>query len=82
MDIGNIMEKDERVRIEETPEDSVVPVYHMPLTSEEEAHRETLVLEHIENEELTLQKEIAKESALTKLEKLGITQEELSALLG
>lgn len=77
-----IEETIDRVRIEETPEDSIVPVYLVPLTLEEEAEREQMVLDQLEYDALETSRTEAKISALSKLEKLGITQEELSALLG
>ena len=66
-----------------TPADSVVPVYLVPLTEEELAEREQWALEaetKLAEEEA---KALAKESAIAKLaESSGLTQEELSALLG
>lgn len=65
-----------------TPEDSIVPIYLVPLTEEEQTSRDEWN-DYIISRDLEFEKkEIAKESALSKLEKLGITQEELSALLG
>ena len=65
-----------------TPEDSIVPIYLVPLTDEEQISRDEWN-DYIISRDLEFEKkEIAKESALSKLEKLGITQEELSALLG
>ena len=65
-----------------TPEDSIVPIYLVPLTNEEQINRDEWN-EYILSRDLEFEKkEEAKISALAKLEKLGITQEELSALLG
>lgn len=65
-----------------TPEDSIVPIYLVPLTDEEQISRDEWN-DYIISRDLEFEKkEIAKESALAKLENLGITQEELSALLG
>lgn len=63
-----------------TPEDSVVPVYLVPLTSEEEAEREQWALEQAAREQAEADKQKARESALAKLAKLGLTEEELATL--
>ena len=68
-----------------TPEDSIVPIYLVPLTEEELVERERQVAE-AENERLAMEeaasaKAIAKESAIAKLAALGLTEEEVSALL-
>lgn len=72
--------------IDITPEDSVVPVYQIQRTDEEnELALEYLtqgVVDHsliVQNEEL---KQLAKKSAIEKLAKLGLTEEEASAIAG
>lgn len=65
-----------------TPPDSVVPVYLVPLTEEELAEREQWALEaeaKLAEEEA---KSAARATAVAKLAALGLTEEELSALLG
>lgn len=63
-----------------TPEDSVVPVYLVPLIPEEQAERERWAKEDLERELQIKNKETARASALKKLAKLGLTEEELQAL--
>jgi hypothetical protein len=69
-----------------TPEDSIVPVYLVPLTPEEEAQREaehkTWKQEEKQRELEAEQKEQSRLSALAKLESLGLTEDELKALIG
>lgn len=69
-----------------TPEDSVVPVYLIPLTDEEIAQREAENAEREAAETAKLEQEAAAESAkasaLKKLAKLGLTQEEAKAVIG
>lgn len=65
-----------------TPEDSVVPVYLVPLTAEEEAERALWAEEQAQREAENKAKEQAKESARTKLAKLGLTEDEVLALIG
>ena len=65
-----------------TPEDSVVPVYLVPLTPEEEAEREQWATEQAERESETQAKVDARESALAKLSALGLTAEEIQAIVG
>lgn len=74
--------EDETLGEDITPEDSVVPVYLVPLTPEEEAEREAWALEEAEREAEALAKEAAKESARAKLAALGLTPEEGVALIG
>jgi hypothetical protein len=67
--------------IDITPGDSVVPVYLVPLTEEELAERETWANEAEQRaaaEEAAL---AAKETAKAKLAKLGLTDEEVAALI-
>lgn len=65
-----------------TPADSVVPVYVVPLTDEEIAEREQWAIEAAERESAEEAKLAAKEAAKAKLAAIGLTEEELSALLG
>ena len=65
-----------------TPEDSIVPVYLVPLSPEQEAEREQWALEYTEREQAEEAKVAAKESARAKLAKLGLTEEEVLALIG
>ena len=64
-----------------TPGDSVVPVYLVPLTAEEEAERETWAAEAAEREAAEAAKLEAKETAKAKLAKLGLSEEEVAALI-
>lgn len=64
-----------------TPADSVVPVYLVPLTEEELAEREQWAIEAAEREAAEAAKAEAKVKAIAKLAKLGLTEEEVSALL-
>lgn len=68
--------------VEITPGDSVVPVWLVPLTPEEEAEREQWVAAQAAREKAEEDKSIARESALVKLTNLGLTEEEVQALLG
>lgn len=63
-----------------TPEDSIVPVYLVPLTPEEEAEREQWATEQAERELAEEAKKEARQSALSKLAALGLTEDEISAL--
>lgn len=65
-----------------TPAESIVPIYLVPLTSEEEAEREKMALEAQEREAEEQAKIDAKESAITKLSALGLTEEEARAIIG
>lgn len=67
--------------VEITPPDSVVPVYLVPLTPEEEAEREQWAVEQAEREAAEEAKLAAKEAAKAKLAKLGLTDEEVAALI-
>ena len=62
-----------------TPADSVVPVYLVPLTPEEEAEREQLATEQAAREQAEADKIAARESAMAKLAKLGLTIDEINA---
>jgi hypothetical protein len=69
-----------------TPEDSVAPVYLVPLTSEELAEREQLAAdEEARQAELVAAenaRQEARNSALIKLATLGLTEEEARAVIG
>lgn len=62
-----------------TPEDSVVPVFLVPLSEEELEERRLLDLAL--EEEKTKQEQL-KNAALAKLQKLGLTEEEAKAIAG
>lgn len=62
-----------------TPEDSVVPVFLVPLSEEELEERRLLDLAL--EEERTKQEQL-KDAALAKLQKLGLTEEEAKAIAG
>lgn len=72
----------EKIMEDITPADSVVPVYLVPLTEEELAEREQWAIEAAEREAAEEAKVLAKEAALAKLAKLGLTEAELAALIG
>ena len=61
-----------------TPEDSVVPVFLVePTKAEKEQHeKEVLEFEQRQNEKIA-----KKQAALKKLEKLGLTEEDILAIL-
>ena len=63
-----------------TPEDSIVPVYLVPLTEEEEAERAQWAQEQADREAAEEAKKEARQSALGKLAALGLTEDEISAL--
>jgi coenzyme F420-reducing hydrogenase beta subunit len=65
--------------IDITPAGSVVPVYLEEPTPEELAERQS---QHEAQEEVKALKETTRESALTKLAELGLTEEEISTLVG
>jgi hypothetical protein len=69
-----------------TPEGSVVPVYLVPLTEEEEADRASVTAqseaERVAAGAAEIARATAKESALAKLAKLGLTEEEAKAVIG
>ena len=66
--------------VEITPTDSVVPVYLIPLAPEEEAEREQWAVEQAERELAEQAKSVARKSAIGKLAKLGLTDDEINAL--
>ena len=63
-----------------TPDDSVVPVYLIPFTPEEEAERAQWATEQANQLAVEQAKVEARQSALAKLAALGLTAEEISAL--
>jgi uncharacterized protein YfaA (DUF2138 family) len=65
-----------------TPEDSVVPIYLVPPSEEELAEREQWAIEAADREAAEQAKLDARESALAKLAKLGLTEEEAKAVIG
>lgn len=67
--------------VEITPGDSVVPVWLVPLTPEEEAERAQWAIEQAERERAEIEAAQARESALSKLAALGLTDAEISALI-
>lgn len=67
--------------VEITPTDSVVPVFLIPLTAEEEAERAAWAEEEAAREVKEAAEVKARESGIKKLAKLGLTDEEIAALL-
>jgi hypothetical protein len=65
--------------IDITPEDSIVPIYLEELTEEELAQRETDAITRQAEEDAKI---VVRESALTKLQVLGLTEDEIKALVG
>jgi hypothetical protein len=65
-----------------TPEDSVSPIYLVPLTEEEIAEQEKWAAEETSRQAEEQAAAAAKESALAKLAKLGLTEEEARAVIG
>lgn len=72
--------------VEITPGDSVVPVWLVPLTPEEEAEREQWAAEQAQREadeaKAVEDKEAALKSAHAKLKKLGLNADEIAAIVG
>lgn len=68
-----------------TPEDSIVPVYLAQLSDAEIAEREALALEYeakrTAEEEAAAAKVAARESAIAKFVKMGLTEEEAQAFI-
>jgi uncharacterized protein YfaA (DUF2138 family) len=62
-----------------TPKDSIVPIYLEELTEEELTQRETDAVAHQLEEDA---KVAARESAIAKLSALGLTEDEIKALVG
>lgn len=80
------MAKPETVEpIDITPEDSVVPVFLVPLTAAEEAERAQMAADEearkVAEEEAAAAKVAARESAVAKLVALGLTEEEAQAFI-
>ena len=67
--------------VEITPGDSVVPVWLVPLTPEEEAERAAWAIEQAEREQAEADKATARETAIAKLAKLGLTEMEIQSLI-
>lgn len=65
--------------IDITPEGSVAPIYLVPLTSEEVDERQQVVAQQ---EAEARSKSDAIQSAMAKLSKLGLTEEEARAIIG
>ena len=65
-----------------TPEDSVVPIYLLKLSDQQIAERKQWQLENEQRQQEEQAKEAAKISALEKLAKLGLTEEEAKAIIG
>lgn len=65
-----------------TPADSVVPIYLVPTTEEELAEREQWAINAAERQATEIAKAAAKITASAKLAKLGLTEEEITALIG
>ena len=65
-----------------TPANSVVPVYLVPPTETEIAEKEQLMLEDEQRKQEEQSREHIKISALEKLAKLGLTEEEAKAIVG
>lgn len=65
-----------------TPADSVVPVYLVPMTEEELAERQQWVREAEQREKEEQDSIAAKESAMIKLAALGLTDDEIKAIIG
>jgi hypothetical protein len=65
-----------------TPPESIVPIYLIPPTEEELTERKKLQLEAEQRASEEQDKIDAKESALAKLAKLGLTEEEAKAVIG
>lgn len=68
--------------IDVTPLDSFAPVYIVELNDKEKIQRENEVLAFELQQKIAIDKELAKESAMKKLAKLGLTPEEAKAVIG
>lgn len=69
-------------KVDITPEDSVVPVYSVTYTKEEEAERAQWAVDELEKEAEAERKTLARSLAQEKLAKLGLTEEDIRALIG
>jgi hypothetical protein len=65
--------------IDITPKNSIVPIYLQELTEEELAQREIDAVARQAEEDA---KVVVRDSALTKLQALGLTEDEIKALVG
>jgi DNA-binding transcriptional regulator YhcF (GntR family) len=69
-----------------TPEDSVAPVYLIPLTEEEIVQRQEEYEKFLKQEQAEKDQQVQKEqnlkAAIEKLSKLGLTEEEAKAIAG
>jgi hypothetical protein len=65
-----------------TPPESVVPVYLVPPTKKQVEETQKLELEYEQRNQENQAKEEIKLSALDKLAKLGLTEEEAKAIIG
>jgi len=65
-----------------TPEESVVPVYQIPMTAEEIASIEYAAQLQLAEEQRIEQQQQARQTAIAKLEAIGLTTEEITALIG
>ena len=63
-----------------TPPDSVVPIYLNPTTEAELAERTVIFNELAEREKAQTDRQVARDSALSKLEAIGLTPEEIQAI--
>ena len=73
--------KETQAPVEITPEDSVVPVFLVELTPEEEAERLVWAEEAAAREQKDAAKVKARESGIKKLAKLGLIEDEIAALI-
>jgi hypothetical protein len=76
------MSKELENGIDITPEDSVVPVYLVPPTSEFLRELEEIGVAQEAERQAETARTAAKESAIAKLAKLGLTEEEARAVIG
>lgn len=65
-----------------TPEESVVPVYQIPMTAEEIAASEYGYQLELAEQQRIEQMQQARQTAIAKLEAIGLTTEEITALIG
>jgi hypothetical protein len=61
--------------------DSIVPVYVVPVTAEAKKIVAKQVLGHLPPDEIIAAQQTAKDSAHAKLKKLGLTEDEISAII-
>jgi hypothetical protein len=65
-----------------TPEDSACPIYRVPIPEEMQVEMDRLNAEAERVKEEEDSRELARQSALAKLAKLGLTEEEAKAVIG